>query len=68
MEKNHIQPKFSIGQLIYVVTDPDQYLRMITGYKIRPYGIKYLVSYIDSESEFFDIELSEDKNILINLN
>ena len=56
-----INPKFKIGDIVYSITDPDQYPRMVTGITIRSTTIYYLVTYIDNEKQFEDFELSSEK-------
>ena len=57
-----ITPKFKIGEIVYSITDPEQNARMVTGYTIRKNGlISYLVTFIDCERQFEDIELSSEK-------
>lgn len=57
----NINPKFKIGDIVYSITDPDQYPRMVTGFTVRATTIYYLVTYIDSEKQFEDFELSTEK-------
>ena len=56
-----IKPIFEIGQTVYVVTDPDQYARIVTGYTVRKNLIYYLVSFVDNEKQFEDYELTTEK-------
>lgn len=56
-----IKPIFEIGQTVYVVTDPDQYARIVTGYTVRKNLIYYLVSFVDNEKQFEDYELTNEK-------
>ena len=54
---------FEIGDTVYIKTDPDQKARMVTGHKIRKTALIYLVSFISTEDEYADFELTgeEDK-------
>ena len=56
-----IKPIFEIGQTVYIVTDPDQYARIVTGYTVRKHLIYYLVSLVDNEKQFEDYELTTEK-------
>lgn len=57
--------KFKNGDIVYLVTDPDQYVGVVTGITIRQVGILYGVSRDGKEVWCYDFELSRDKNILI---
>lgn len=58
-----IETKYDIGQMVYVVHDTDQRLRMVTGiiilpncsvqYELAPYG------------KVWEMELSDEKNVLM---
>ena len=52
---------FEIGQIVYSVTDPEQNARMITGYTIRKTVVYYLATFVDSERQFEDYELTIEK-------
>ena len=57
-----IKPIFEIGQTVYIITDPDQYARIVTGYTVRKNGqIFYLVSFVNKESQFEEYELTTEK-------
>lgn len=61
-----IDNKYGFGQEVYLKTDTDQKLRIITGMLLRPNG---LVSYelscgIDSRWHY-DFEISTEKNVLM---
>lgn len=58
---------FKIGQIVFIRTDPDQYPRMITGYKVGPYDILYIVSLVSLETHHFDFELSASKDVIKSL-
>lgn len=57
-----INVKYKIGSFVYVITDPEQNARMITGFTVRKNGIYYLVSFVDCERQFEEFELSEEKS------
>lgn len=52
---------FKIGQFVYLITDPEQNARIITGYKIRRTVIYYLTTYIGDEMQCEDFELTTEK-------
>lgn len=54
--------KYSFGQIVYLLTDPEQNERIVTGYVIRPDGIRYKLSCSEEETEHFDIEIRDYKN------
>lgn len=54
---------FSIGNEVYLKTDPDQLKRIVTGVMIRPNGISYGLTSSTIESWHYDFEISEDKII-----
>lgn len=58
------QIHFSIGQTVYLKTDPEQKERMVIGIDIRPNGIMYLLSLGDFSSYHFDLEISKDKDLI----
>lgn len=59
-----IDNEFDFGDEVYLVTDPDQSLRIVTTMSIMP---KRLIMYELSKSEqaswHFDFEISRDKNL-----
>lgn len=56
--------EFNIRDTVYLVTDPDQFPRIITGYIVREAGIIYFVAKGMEESTHYGFEISHDKNIL----
>lgn len=57
--------KFSIGQLVYLKTDPDQCQRIVTGISVRGGGlISYAMTYVCSETWHYEFEIMEEKDIL----
>lgn len=59
-----INPKFKIGQSVYLKTDEDQKLRIVTGLLIRPNTVLYRVSFRVEETDHYDFELTEEKDLL----
>lgn len=58
-----MKKKFKIGDIVYLVTDPEQYQRMVTGIIERQTHFEYLLSCgADEETPHLDIEISTDKD------
>ena len=56
------KPKFKIGEIVFLITDPEQSERIVTGYTVRPNTICYYVSYVGLETVHYDIEIATTKN------
>lgn len=52
--------KYTLGDTIYLITDPDQQTRMITGIMIRPHGAVYECSLGSVSSDHYEIEISKE--------
>jgi hypothetical protein len=60
--------KFRIGQIVYLKTDFEQLERIVIGYMIL-YGFhQYILMQGLEQSNHFDFEIAEHKNILFTLN
>jgi hypothetical protein len=57
--------KFKIGDYVYLKTDIDQHKRMVTGYTVRFNEVTYLLSLGEDESTHYELEISEDIDILL---
>lgn len=62
-----IDNKFNIGDHVYVITDKEQDLGVITAIMLTQNDIIYLVSRDNSIDRFYDFELSLDENKLMKL-
>jgi len=60
-----IKPKFTIGELVYLKTDPEQSPKIVTHIIISCLGITYEISENGSSSNHYDIELTVEKNVMI---
>ena len=60
-----IDNKFEIGQIVYLITDKEQYQRIVTGITVRESGIVYTVAIEMSESYHMGFEMSNEVNQLI---
>jgi hypothetical protein len=59
-------PEFEIGQVVYLVTDPEQQPRMITGYMVREGKRRiWLVSGPEGEIERYGMELRADRDLVM---
>ena len=56
---------FNIGDYVYLKTDIDQHKRMVTGYTVRFNEVTYLLSLGEDESTHYELEISEDIDILL---
>lgn len=55
---------FDIGQIVYLVTDPEQNKRIVTGLLIKPNSILYELSCGSNCSNHYAMEISADVDIL----
>ena len=55
---------YELNDLVYLVTDPDQQVRMVTCIKVMPIGITYEVSLGSNASDHYEQEISATKNLL----
>lgn len=61
-----IDNKFEIGQPVYIKTDKDQDMGIVTSIEIVPNNlVMYHVSIRSYENNYYDFELSAEKNVLI---
>ena len=63
-----INNKFNIGDTVYIKTDVEQSPGIITCIQVNPGDILYAVSRDSRNANFYDFELSYDKDILITIN
>ena len=56
---------FNIGDYVYLKTDIDQYKRLVTGYTVRFNEITYLLSLGEEESTHYELEISDEIDILL---
>ena len=53
--------KYSLGELVYLITDTDQFERMITGVKFNLNGVVYTLQCGVNESYHYEAEISKTK-------
>jgi hypothetical protein len=56
--------EYNIGDPVYLRTDPDQHMRIITAIVLREGGTMYEVSYGMMANSHSACELSETKNVI----
>lgn len=59
-----IKPRYKMGSIVYLKTDPDQRPMMITGIMERPSILIYYISFNGDEFRAYDIEISQTKDTL----
>lgn len=63
-----IDNKFNIGDIVYVVTDPDQMGRIITSFEVTPGNVLIYRCYCGTvNSNHYDFELSKEKETALHL-
>jgi len=60
-----IENEFDLEQSVFLITDTDQLLRIVTGIKIYKNGLLYALSCGISESWHYGFEIATTKNFLI---
>ena len=60
-----ITSKFDFGQKVYLKTDTDQSVRIVTSFECRPTGIIYQLSCGSSHSWHYEFEISEEKDVMM---
>lgn len=55
---------YQIGQIVFLITDPEQSAYMVTGYQIRKDSIKYILSIKGHEDYFYDFEINDERDIV----
>lgn len=59
--------KYSIGDIVYLKTDIDQRVRIVTGVLIRANTYIYYLSSCTEETSHYDIEMSSEINEVFKL-
>lgn len=62
------ETRYDLGQLVYLITDPDQKERMVTEVRVTPNGMEYGLSLGDGSCFAYELEISTKPNILKQLN
>jgi hypothetical protein len=58
------QIEYELGDYVYLKTDREQRVRIVTGISIRPHGITYALACETLETWHYIFEISKDKDIL----
>lgn len=59
-----LESKYIVGQKLYLITDRDQLLRIVTGILFRLSGIQYELACGSASSWHYDFEVSETKDVV----
>lgn len=59
-----IDNKFSLNQIVYLITDSEQKRRIVTKIMVNPNGISYQLSCGASDSDHYECEISEEVDVL----
>lgn len=62
LKEEMTKPKFSIGQIVFLITDMDQLDRIVTGYIIRPGQTMFYLTQGTNETVHYEMEIATDKN------
>lgn len=65
----NIKNKFSLGDTVFLVTDPEQMKRLIVGITVLPGGIlMYSCAHADEEvTDHYEMELSDTEDVLLKI-
>lgn len=61
------QVRYKIGDIVYLVTDPEQKERIVTMILISPGAVRYYINNETVESLHYRFELSPEKDVLKSL-
>lgn len=64
MSKGIYNVSFTIGDGVYLKTDPEQVMRIVTGINIRMSGVTYCLAYCTSDSWHYEIEITLNRDIV----
>lgn len=59
-----IKNKFDIGQLVYLITDPEQYKRHVVGITAYANNILYILQCAEASSEHYDFEITTERQVI----
>lgn len=59
-----IDNRYEIGDMVYLVTDPDQLLRIVTSLRVTKCDIIYTLSCGPSNCDAYDYEMSAEKSLI----
>ena len=61
-----LENKYNIGEFVYLITDPDQCKRIITGIEVGQRDICYFLACGESTTKHYDFEISKEKQLIEN--
>ena len=61
----NINNKFKLQQCVFLITDTEQLIRIVTGIQISNNGLLYRLACGVTDSWHFEYEIAEQKNYLI---
>lgn len=67
MKINDEQPAFGLGQLVYLVTDPEQQKRIVTAYKVTNSEVIFELSLGETAGYFYEMEISAERDVLMSM-
>jgi len=59
--------KFKIGEFVYLVHDPEQYARQVTGILLRETSHLYELTVSTESCYHQEVEIAREKNMLVSL-
>jgi hypothetical protein len=59
------KPFYAYGDEVYLKTDIDQRMRIVSGYIYRPGAMLYMLACGQDESSHYEFELSETRNVMM---
>ena len=60
-----IKTKYDIGDVVFLITDPDQHPRIITSISVRPQNnIVYEMACGGNSTDHYDLEFTYDRDIV----
>jgi hypothetical protein len=59
-----LEVEFSVGELVYLRSDPDQHINTVVGYEIYPSGVLYALAKGSFHFTAVDVEIAREKNVV----
>lgn len=59
-----ISTKYDLGDMVYLVTDPDQKERMVVSIEIRPNSVMYNLVCAEQNSWHYEMEMQVEKDLV----
>ncbi len=54
---------YKIGEVVFLITDPEQHERIVTGFNIRPGRILYELSFCTEITSHYEFEIATTKKV-----